>query len=132
MNIIICLDDKNGLQFNKRRQSRDRVLCDRILSITKDNVLWMNEYSAKIFPSASIKVNDDFLSLANDGDYCFAENSDFLNYIDKLEKVIVYRWNRVYPSDDKVDTNFLNEKKMISSTDFKGSSHEKITEEIYE
>lgn len=132
MNIIICLDDKNGLQFNKRRQSRDSVLCDRILSITKDNVLWMNEYSAKIFPSASIKVNDDFLSLASDGDYCFAENSDFLNYIGKLEKVIVYRWNRVYPSDDKVDTNFLNEKKMISSTDFKGSSHEKITEEIYE
>ena len=132
MNIIICLDDKNGIQFNKRRQSKDSVLCDRILDLIKDNTLWMNEYSSKMFSSDNIKVNNDFLSLANDSDYCFVENNDFLSYLDRLEKVIVYRWNKVYPSDMKVDTNFLNGKQLISSIDFKGSSHERITEEIYE
>lgn len=132
MNIIICLDDKNGIQFNKRRQSRDSVICDRILSITKGGALWMSQYSAKMFLSANVNVDAEFLNLANDGDYCFVENDDFMRYLDKLEKVIVYRWNRVYPSDKKVATDFLNEKQLTSSIDFKGSSHERITEEIYE
>lgn len=132
MNIIICLDDKNGIQFNKRRQSRDSVLCDRILSITKGRALWMSQYSAKMFLSANVNVDTEFLNLVNDGDYCFVENDDFMRYLDKLEKVIVYRWNRVYPSDKKVATDFLNEKQLTSSIDFKGSSHERITEEIYE
>lgn len=132
MNIIICLDDKNGIQFNKRRQSRDSVICDRILSITKGGALWMSQYSAKMFLSANVNVDAEFLNLANDGDYCFVENDDFMRYLDKLEKVIVYRWNRVYPSDKKVATDFLNEKQLNSSIDFKGSSHERITEEIYE
>lgn len=132
MNIIICLDDKNGIQFNKRRQSRDSVICDRILSITKGGALWMSQYSAKMFLSSNVNVDAEFLNLANDGDYCFVENDDFMRYLDKLEKVIVYRWNRVYPSDKKVATDFLNEKQLNSSIDFKGSSHERITEEIYE
>ena len=132
MNIIICLDDKNGIQFNKRRQSKDSILCDRVLSITKDNTLWMNEYSAKMFLSNDIKVSDGFLNLANDDDYCFIENDEFLSCLGRLKKVIVYRWNKVYPSDMKIDTSFLNEKQLISSIDFKGSSHERITEEIYE
>lgn len=132
MNIIICLDDKNGIQFNKRRQSRDSVLCDRILSITKGRALWMSQYSAKMFLSANVNVDTEFLNLVKDGDYCFVENDDFMRYLDKLEKVIVYRWNRVYPSDKKVATDFLNEKQLTSSIDFKGSSHERITEEIYE
>jgi len=132
MNIIICLDDKNGIEFNKRRQSRDSVLCDRILSITKGRALWMSQYSAKMFLSANVNVDTEFLNLVNDGDYCFVENDDFMRYLDKLEKVIVYRWNRVYPSDKKVATDFLNEKQLTSSIDFKGSSHERITEEIYE
>ena len=132
MNIIICLDDKNGIEFNKRRQSRDSVLCDRILSITKGRALWMSQYSAKMFLSANVNVDTEFLNLVNDGDYCFVENDDFMRYLDKLEKVIVYRWNRVFPSDKKVATDFLNEKQLTSSIDFKGSSHERITEEIYE
>ena len=30
MTIFICLDDADGLAFNHRRQSRDRVLCEHI------------------------------------------------------------------------------------------------------
>ena len=92
----------------------------------------MSQYSAKMFLSANVNVDTEFLNLVNDGDYCFVENDDFMRYLDKLEKVIVYRWNRVYPSDKKVATDFLNEKQLTSSIDFKGSSHERITEEIYE
>lgn len=31
MKLILCVDDKGGLAFNHRRQSRDRVLNERIL-----------------------------------------------------------------------------------------------------
>ena len=30
MKLILCVDDKGGLAFNHRRQSRDRVLNERI------------------------------------------------------------------------------------------------------
>ena len=49
MNIIVCLDDKNGMLFNKRRQSSDIKIIDRIMEITQDSALLMNSYSAKQF-----------------------------------------------------------------------------------
>ena len=132
MNIIICLDDKNGIRFNGRRQSRDSVLCERVLAMAKGGGLYMSEDSAKMFPFACVKAQDGFLSFAKAGDFCFVEDDEFLRCSDRFERVIVYRWNKVYPSDLKVDTRFLDKMKLVSSTDFKGSSHERITEEIYE
>ena len=54
MNIIICLDDKNGIQFNRRRQSRDQVVCNRVLELSQGSTLWMNAYSAKLFPADKV------------------------------------------------------------------------------
>ena len=31
MRVIVCVDDNGGMLFNHRRQSRDRVLCERVL-----------------------------------------------------------------------------------------------------
>ena len=39
MNIIVCLDDKNGMMFNKRRQSQDRVLRQRMLELAGEKKL---------------------------------------------------------------------------------------------
>lgn len=33
MKLIICIDDKNGIAFNKRRQSRDKRIIDKILNL---------------------------------------------------------------------------------------------------
>lgn len=132
MHIIICLDDKNGIRFNGRRQSKDCLLCQRILEITKDSALWMNADSAKLFPSERVNVDENFLELAGDGGYCFAETDDFLRHENSIEKVIVYRWNRVYPSDVKINMGFLEGKRLVGTSEFKGNSHEKITEERYE
>ena len=132
MNIIFCLDDKNGISFNKRRQSSDKAVCERILQIVGLKTLRMSEESAKIFESSGITAEEDFLENAKKGDYCFAENDKFIDFLDKAEKVIIYRWNRVYPSDVKINTDFLKTKKLISTIDFEVNSHQKITEEIYE
>lgn len=132
MNIIICLDDKNGILFNHRRQSRDGALCQRALELSKDSKLWMNEYSSKLFSAENICVCEDFLDKANEGDFCFVESDKFLEYIENAEKIIVYRWNKTYPSDVKIDGAIFSQKKLVSSVDFAGTSHDKITEEIYE
>ena len=34
MKIIVCVDNQNGMMFNHRRQSQDRVLRKRILELT--------------------------------------------------------------------------------------------------
>ena len=130
---IICLDDKNGYLFNKRRQSQDRVLRAKLLEMTGDSKLWMNAYSQKQFEnemSPVIEVDEEFASKASEGEYCFFENVSPEDYLDRAEKIIVVKWNRVYPSDRKFDissTSFRLER----SEEFQGSSHEKITIEEY-
>lgn len=131
MNIILCLDDKNGLQFNRRRQSRDQAVCQRVLALSQGSSLWMNAYSAKLFPADKVRVDEAFLQLAGLGDYCFVESTDFLEYSEKIERVIVYRWNKVYPSNVKIDSAFFSDKQLVERTDFVGNSHEKITQEVY-
>ena len=132
MNIIICVDDNNGLLFNRRRQSRDKALCERAVALSSQSTLWMNEYSSSLFSAESVKVDSDFLEKAGEGDYCFIENVDFTPYLNKIERIIIYRWNRAYPSDTVFDDSVLTSRMLIKSADFAGFSHEKITEEIYE
>ena len=41
MKLIVCLDDNKGMMFNKRRQSRDRVLIENILELRKGEKLYI-------------------------------------------------------------------------------------------
>src|SRR5574344_2170888 len=72
MNVIVCLDDKNGMLFNKRRQSQDKILRLNIKEFIHNKNLFMNNYSYKLFKdidTGNIKVSEDFLNLSHDG--CF-------------------------------------------------------------
>ena len=135
MHIIVCVDDDLGMTFHHRRQSRDRLLRKRILKLTRNSVLWMNEYSAKQFSqddAPQLRVDGEFLSSAKTGEFCFVEDEALAPYAPLIEKIFLYRWNRKYPSDRKFDLD-LNEGGWRSeeSTDFPGSSHAAITEEVY-
>ncbi|MBR6531927.1 MAG: ribonuclease Z [Clostridia bacterium] len=130
MKIIVCVDKKNGMLFNSRRQSQDEEIRNRIIGISKDSTLWMNDYSAKQFNNTdNIRISESFLNEAQNGDYCFVENCEIIP--DRIESVILYKWNRNYPADMFFEIDLKKLFKKISSTDFAGSSHEKITEEIY-
>ena len=51
---------------------------------------------------------------------------------DSISELIIYRWNRNYPHDFDFDINITESNFKIASTDeFRGSSHEKITKEVY-
>lgn len=133
MIVIICLDDDNGMVFNKRRQSRDRAVIERICKNFAGKRIFVSEYSAELFSDKSlIHVDNNFLENAEKDDVCFVEKKSLSPYIDKMETIIVYRWNRKYPSDIKLDIPLIDSDwSLISSVDFAGHSHEKITEEIY-
>ncbi len=130
MIVIVCLDDNNGMMFNKRRQSSDVVLTQRILDMADTSRLWTNEYSAKLFNGLEISVAADFMKQAGKGEYCFVEDTDIAPYIDRIEKLIIYRWNRRYPSDRKLDLS-LDHWTLIQTQEFAGKSHPVITEEVY-
>lgn len=136
MIIIACLDDANGMMFNNRRQSKDRILRDHILREVGTSNLWMNEYTKKQFDDgngSNLMVDNQFLEKAVEGDFCFIENVDIMPYAEKIEKVMLFKWNRSYPGDFFFPMEFLSSHFVMTSTeDFAGYSHEKITKEVYE
>ena len=133
MILIVCVDKNGGMTFNSRRQSQDIKLRERILTLTSNSSLLMNNYSREMFGDHShIRVDEHFLNNALDGDYCFAEVIDVTPYKDKISKIILYKWNMAYPSDLKFGISLSEGWKLVRSEDFQGNSHENITEEIYE
>lgn len=134
MRLIVCVDADNGLSFCGRRQSRDKVLCQRILELTEDSLLWMDTYSSCMFSGAEnrIFVRDACLELAGEDDWCFAELQDLASCAAKVNTLVIYRWNRRYPSDRKLPPVLLAEPfRLMSRRDFAGFSHDRITEEVY-
>lgn len=131
MNVIITLDNRNGMLFNGRRLSRDRVLNERILA-RAGGKLFLNAYSAGLFAGsdADLTVCEDFADRAGQGDFCFVEAPPLAPYESSIETLTVYRWNRDYPSDCTLDLS-LNRWKLISANEFPGSSHDTIREEVY-
>ena len=106
---IVCLEERKGMQFGGRRVSRDQ------------------KESGKV----TLQAAADFLEQAGEGEYCFVENTGLQAVKAKIEKIIVFWWNRHYPSDRKFDLD-LSKWNKVSEEEFAGYSHEKITKEVYE
>ena len=68
---------------------------------------------------------------AEKGDFCFVEGESLLPYEEKIESIVLFKWNRDYPSDKKADIDLSNGWVLTQAEDFAGSSHEKKTMEIY-
>ena len=134
MKVIVCVDDCGGMMFNHRRQSQDRVLKEDILNNLNGSRLWMNAYSAKMFlqeENPLITVDEDFLQKAQEEDFCFVENLPLSAMEEKISEVILYHWNRKYPSDQFFDLDLSEHWMRRETVEFPGSSHEKITKESY-
>ena len=73
MNVIICLDQNNGMLFNNRRQSRDRIVRKNILEYINGAKLYMDEYSFKQFSEekADNIIVDNNLENATEHDFLF-------------------------------------------------------------
>lgn len=135
MVIIAAVDDNNGMMFNHRRQSQDKVMRQRMLTLIGDGRLWVSRYSGNLFkdfPAAQLKTDDGFLGKASEGEYCFVEDSQVSHRVGDIEKIILFKWNRKYPADLFFDIDVSDGTwELAEADDFEGSSHDKITMEVY-
>lgn len=132
MTLVVCLDDNLGMMFNRRRQSRDRVLIAELLNHIGDRHLVVSPYSAPLFPvdAPHITVAEDPYAAAGEEDFVFAEDTDPTSAWEKVTAVLLYRWNRTYPAD-RYFRGDLAGFRLTESTEFVGSSHDKITKEVW-
>ena len=129
MKLIFCLDDKNGILFNRRRQSRDGELLRDALALS-GNRLFILPFSEKLFQSYGFPytVVSDPSSLGEE-DWLFYEEGDPSFLFPLCREIVIYRWNEVYPSEIRVSlTALFGGEEDLS---FAGSSHKKITRHRY-
>ena len=109
MNIIVCLEDKNGMMFNKRRLSQDVAIREDIYKNMDGKSLIMNDYSYKMFSKDEPKID---VIVREDLPVCDSENLQFI--------------------EDKQLGNFESNGKweVVSEKEFEGNSHDKITKKI--
>ena len=131
MEIIICLDDNNGMLFNNRRQSRDsKLLLD--IKNSLNGSLTIFPFSEKLVSSAEIPY-EIMSGSASENTVLFVEDRGIKEFLPVTNKITVYRWNRVYPADMSLDIDLPAEGfRLVSTVDFEGTSHVKITKEVYE
>jgi len=132
MLLIACLDDNGGMMFNSRRQSKDRVLREHMLTVCDGKTLWMSPYSASQFETeALVQADSDYAHKMRAEDVCFVEDGEFPCELPCA--LLLYRWNRRYPADRFFPFDPLeNGYRLISSEEFVGSSHDRITADYYE
>lgn len=128
----VCIGDGGGMLFNRRRVSRDRAQQEDLLALCGEGRLWLAPCSAALFGWAAerVAVDDAFLEKAGPGEVCFVEDRPLSPLADRLEAVLLYRWNRAYPADVRLDLD-LSGFRLAERTEFPGTSHEKITRELY-
>lgn len=137
MRMMVCVDKRLGMMFNGRRQSIDRVVVADMVkeAVAAGSVIWMSAYSAGLFEEGDpVRVQEDFLKMARNDEYCFVEDADISEVlIQVIKQVIVYRWNRAYPFDKEFSVDLNGPKwTLVRSEELVGHSHSVITKEVYD
>jgi len=132
--VAIAVDERLGTFFGGKRQSRDKLLIEDLIKTANERAIVIRPYSLSQFHAYDIKLKvcDIPLDDACDGDVCFIEGEELFPYKDKISELIIYNFNRHYPSDKKLD---ISPDKLgmtlCERVEFAGFSHDKITKEIY-
>ena len=133
MLLFACVDGRNGMAFNRRRQSRDRAVRADLLAEIGEARLWVDDATARQFPPEErtrLRVDPAFLEQAGPGEPCFVENRSVAPFAGRAERVVLYRWDRAYPADLFWDLP-LEGWTLARREEFPGFSHKLITKEVY-
>ena len=129
MTYICCVDDYASLSFNKRRNSSDRFVIEDIIKTVWKATLRVDTYTAKLFRDKQIPsliIDDDCLENAKNGEFVFVERQNPSAYLKAGDQLILYHWNRHYPSDNRLNLTGWNPPE-ITTGEFEGYSPENIT-----
>ena len=130
MKLIVCVDDRMGLAFGGKRQSRDRVLIADMLRYVGGAPLYISPYSEMLFAGEeNLVVTDAPMERAGEN-YVFIEAASPQMYENEIDELVLYRWGRHYPSDFCLTLD-LSKMKLTESCEFAGSSHDNIIKEVY-
>lgn len=126
-NLIVCISNNNGMMFNNRRQSRDRLLLEKLCTDYQNERIIIHEYSNKLFDGLNVELSE---TLCVDGATSFVEDPDLIPAETIFDKIVVVRWNRDYPAD-KFFTIDLGDYTCVAQEEFVGKSHDEILIETY-
>ncbi len=133
MTVIVCIGDGRGTTFFGRRLTTDSKIRSMILSFANEGKTVMNAYTASQFKDSSdkIDVTEDVFSRGK-GSVCLVEDVDPAPQAELIDTLVIYRWNRKYPVDRPFGIYPFEEGMVLESIrDVAGSSHERVTEEIW-
>lgn len=126
MTLILWVGKNGEMMFNRRRCSSDREVIADIQAMYDPSEIRLSAYSSPLFPGAKV-ISD--LSEAGES-VLFLEDLPLNAALVQARKLIVYRFDRVYPAD--VRLVIPRDFHMTESWEFAGFSHEKIAREVYE
>ena len=130
MTLIACLDPNNGILFNNRRQTLDYELVDIIKKDYSD--IHISHFSENYFKNVECTVSDDPFATATEDSAVFFESGTASEHSDKITKLIIYRWNSVYPADTYFDLSPKDKGfKFVGRIKFSTKVHKDIVKEIY-
>ncbi len=122
----------------------DGKLMDPDQAISEGRRLWISPFSKKLFRRKGdyLVIVDDPLREASEDEThdqrfmngqtmtVFVEDLPLLPYVDSIRELVLYRWNRTYPFDKKLDLD-LSEYHLVEKKELAGFSHDIITKERY-
>ena len=129
MILMACVDGRNGMAFNCRRQSRDRAVRADLLAEAGEARLWVSGGTARQFPAeeqSRLCVDESFLEKAGPGEPCFVEDRSVAPFAGRNS---VGAWSRRQGSQ-QCDLS-LEGWTLVRREEFPGFSHEIITKEVY-
>ena len=134
MNVILCLDDWDGMLFKPSSAESGSDSFGGYIPELGERQLLIRPFSLSLFREHGnrVKVEETLLENAEPEDYCFVEDLPLAPWKDKIRSITVYRWNRHYPADVSLDLDLKTGWRLVSQQDFPGYSHDTITKEVYE
>lgn len=130
LTVYVCLDDRNGMLYNGRRQSRDSRVFEDIRRELRD-VLLIDPFSEALCRRAEIPYCLLEGELPEEGQF-FLEARNSRSAL-AADRIVIYRWGRHYPADVWWDLDLQAEGyRLTERRELPGSSHERICREVYE
>ena len=133
MVIVACIDKSGNIALNTNGQLNHIIFWVRLKVVSNEALLYMNFNSSRQFGYYPMKmIDDDFLDIAGEDSYCFVEDTDITPYIDRIDKIILYKWNKKFSSKFEFDKSILDNFSVVSKKSFYGEPFLKISEIVYE
>ena len=133
MILIFTLDDNNGTNLAGKRQSKDRIVGDKIIALANDHLHILDKtvsfFKNNNMSNVKYTVISDVRQLPQDAVF-FSEEVLPKDILMSADKIYVFRWNQQYPSllKDRLDLSGYNQSTLET---FPGYSHNNITLEVY-